>query len=463
MRNIWKQPTDVTRCDNKIKAAATIVNTADATIATCTNTQPAAAVITQPAERVIVGGVPMLSAVLRAQPTPVASSAPVVTSLHNLSRRPATSWEQERAARCYVMHHTDLPVNQSRCMTAVQDAWDSFLEKTRGLCTKDFWYIYLRLHTCSINAIDAALNAIKKLYVSDKKRFPISRRALLRMMAPLESFWTQVSHTYEVQLSQFKLPSGTKSVTFKFLDPVWGWIMAAREQHPAELHWKPVSQVRGFEVYGGGIQYGKFFRQACESLPAGSYPMCIGLHWDGTEARGLGASPICVCVGNTNSCSRSTQFCIGYVPHVPDELQPEWKRQSIATTVKFFIRQKCSMAILRVMEECAKRGVTCRLLNKNNEEVERLLYPRFSSTNFDQPEAQLFYGLQNKQSCGKCRRRKGYSAFRHGTYHNFDDVRRLYIFAHDRNSPHHKTARATLKRWGFNWKRKCCLLTCCPT
>ena len=55
------------------------------------------------------------------------------------------------------------------------------------------------------------------------------------------------------------------------------------------------------------------------------------------------------------------------------------------------------------MEEAAKRGVRCRLPNQNNEEIERLLFPRLSSMNFDQPEAQLFFGLQNKFSCSKCR------------------------------------------------------------
>jgi len=36
--------------------------------------------------------------------------------------------------------------------------------------------------------------------------------------------------------------------------------------------------------------------------------------------------------------------------------------------------------------------VLCRLRNIENEEIERLLFPRLVAMNFDQPEAQLFFG-----------------------------------------------------------------------
>ena len=179
--------------------------------------------------------------------------------------------------------------------------------------------------------------------------------------------------------------------------------MAARRQRALDMHWKPVSQTPGREMYGGGVQYGEMLKQVCVDIPRGTYPMLIGLHWDGTGARGLESSPICVCVGNTNNCDESTQYCIGYMRHVPDEKQPEWKKQTIATQVKHFIRQKCAGAILRVIEEAATRGVLVHLQNQHGEEVNRVLFARLSSTNFDQPEAQLFFGIQNKRCCTKCR------------------------------------------------------------
>ena len=138
-------------------------------------------------------------------------------------------------------------------------------------------------------------------------------------MGTLTPFWPQVLHTTRIDLSRFELPSGTKEICFKFVDPIWGWLVAARRQNPLELHWKPLAQRLGRELYGQGIHCGQLFKHACASVPRGSFPMCVGLHWDGTGAHGLSSSPICVCVGNSNSCKSDTQFCIGYMPHVPDE------------------------------------------------------------------------------------------------------------------------------------------------
>ena len=89
--------------------------------------------------------------------------------------------------------------------------------------------------------------------------------------------------------------------------------------------------------------------------------------------------------------------------------------------------------------------------------------------NFDQPEAQLFFGLRNKTSCSKCKWRKGYSAFRKknvscqvGT-----SVRMLYAIASTRDNTAAilQQAKEKLLRWGFNPERQCCLyklLETCP-
>ena len=420
MRNLWKASDDPSRCDNRI----------DTDEAEETEETPAVAAAT------IV----------------MATAAP----LTSLARRAPISWEQEREMRAsYTIEAAVINHVGARDMTSVQDSWENMLDATKKLCSDEFWKIFLQLHMCSTRVIDSALRSVKKAFVKTKenqKLFPISKRTLFSKM-DVDGFWAAVRHTYVVNLSHFNLPSGTTSVVFKFVDPVWAWIMAAREQHPSEMHWKHVEQKPGNEVYGGGIQYGEWFKQACVSLPTGSYPMCVGLHWDGTSSFGVSSSPVCICVGNTNSCDRSTQYCVGYMPHAPDELQPEFKKTPNVTRVKYYIRQKCASAILRVLEEGARRGITCTLLNQNGEEVERVLFPRLSSMNFDQPEAQLFFGLQNKCCCSKCRRRKGYSAFRVASSQDVPEIRRLFTLAADAPA-----AREELKRWGFNYQRKCCLL-----
>ena len=232
--------------------------------------------------------------------------------------------------------------------------------------------------------------------------------------------------------------------------------MAARRQDPYELHWKPVVARRD-RVYGGGIQYGKCFETACNTCPPGSYPMCISLHWDGTnEHRGLASTPICVGVANCNNSDVSTQHCLGYMPKVPDNDNPQFNKTPKATRLKFFIRQQCVGAVLQVMARVQDQGVECSLKNGHGVEVRRLLMPRLCAINLDQPEAQLFFGMLNRTCCSKCKWRKGYSAFRNGSTQNGDAVRLLYSLAR-RGGESGTPSNEKLARWGFNPERYCCL------
>ena len=120
--------------------------------------------------------------------------------------------------------------------------------------------------------------------------------------------------------------------------------------------------------------------------------MCLALHWDGTSGGGISSTPICVGVMNTNSCGADTQCCIGYMPVVPDQARAEFAKTEDATKLKWHIRQECFRAMARVLEIAARRGVMCTLPNRLNSPVDRLLFPRLIAMNFDQPEAQLFFG-----------------------------------------------------------------------
>ena len=430
MRNIWRNEDDPLRCDNIAAAASEAASVA--TVASVASNVILEPVLTDPL---------MLLA----------------------RRRPTTNFEDMLARQAYVCTASDFASHDCVDMCRVQDLWQSFLRDVRALCSEAFWNVFLPMHTFPGTHLESALQAIKKQFVQakqDKKMFPSSRRALIDKIGKLRDFWVNVLHTTTVDVAKFKLPSGTKSVEFKFINPVWAWLMAARRQDPLALHWRPVARRHGVPLYGGGIQFGEFFKTACRGLPRQTSVMAVALHWDGTSAHRVSSSPICIGVGNTNTSDSSAQFCIGYMPHVPDETNRQWRDTTASTTVKHYIRQRCARAILSVLEEAATRGVRCRLKNQRNVEIERVLFPRLSSLNFDQPEAQSFFGLQNKKGCSKCRRRKGYSAFRRGTEQNGADVRHLYRWANDEQSPHRKLAREKLARWGFNYRRECCLLTC---
>ncbi len=372
---MWKMNSDPSRCDNAQRRGSNheeIISEDAAVVSTAPIS--AAALITRPSGAM---------------------------SLTELARRPPNLEEFRRAYK--IVANANIQTSRhprARDMTALQKIWDNCLLRCKGTCCKKFWDYFLGIHEFPVNVIDTCLHTAKNTFMerhsSEWKLFPTSRRSLLKKIEHVKKFWPQILHHVEIDLTAAglaqELPSGTKSLLFKFVDPVWAWLLAAQKQNPLDMHWRPKGQNHAMPVYGGGIQYGECFRQACVTCPDGAYPMCVTLHWDGTSGGGISSAPICIGVANTNSSSADTQFCIGYMPVVVDQQRPEFLKRPDATELKFYIRQECCRAILRVLESAAVTGVLCRLRNIENEEIERLLFPRLVAMNFDQPEAQLFFG-----------------------------------------------------------------------
>lgn len=430
LKNVWKPNDDPTRCDN--------VQRPDAPDAPLLQVP----VITSPVSR--------------------------RESLVNLARRsPQHKLTQRhiRAAYTITAPHPRLlsADNGYRDLIRVQDKWERYVATVRSVASEQFWNFFLPLHTLSGVAIDLALGNAKKVFMVRNSEawcaFPPTRRALFTKIKRVPSFWAEVMHTHTIDLEQFELPSRTKSLQFKFVDPIWGWIVTARRQHPLDMHWKSAMSGQN-PHFGGGVQYGKCFEEAMKSCPPGTSVMALSLHWDGTAAHsGIAATPICIGCANCNNCDHTTQFCLGYMPKVPDD-SPEFRSTSLATSVKFYIRTQCIAAILRVLEAVAEKGVTCRLRNQLGLEVTRVLIPRLFAMNLDQPEAQLFFGMLNRTSCSKCIWRKGYSAFRCTCRpQSRAAIQRLYVMA--QLPATRRLASEKLRRWGFNPGRQCCLLTDC--
>ena len=100
-------------------------------------------------------------------------------------------------------------------------------------------------------------------------------------MKRLEPVWPLVNVSVDIDLSEFGLPDGQRSLQFEFIDPVWAWVRAACKQPASEMQWVPKVQcVRGLEnhvCYGGGLQFGEAFAEACRSCPRGTRPMHVNL------------------------------------------------------------------------------------------------------------------------------------------------------------------------------------------
>ena len=160
------------------------------------------------------------------------------------------------------------------CISFILPCICRYNESVFEMCSPKFWSFFLPLHRFSTGAIDAALGAAKKNFLCKRtvewSMFPASKRAFLKKMRQVQPFWPSVSHETTIDVSHFALPSELKEIKFRFIDPVWGWLMAARAQDPSDLHWKPVIQ-SSQPVYGGGVQFGEAFAQACASCPEGAH------------------------------------------------------------------------------------------------------------------------------------------------------------------------------------------------
>lgn len=203
---------------------------------------------------------------------PIITVPVLVDPVCAMARKPRVKWHEERAIRSYycILDVTEFGVDTTgaRNIVSLQDRWDEYLQQIGDSCNGKFWRLFLSLHTLSRVAIDSALKVVKNMYVpqEEKKEHPISRRQLFEVINKLQPFWPHVMHTHKIDVSRFNLPSGTKEIEFKFIDPIWAWILAARRQHPLELHWKPVSQRRPWDgdvrrrhpiwqIFQGGMQW----------------------------------------------------------------------------------------------------------------------------------------------------------------------------------------------------------------
>ena len=318
-------------------------------------------------------------------------------------------------------------------------------------CSDDFWTVFLPLHRFSRVCIDAALSATVEAFgdKTDVDNFPKEKRYLIQRINKVPSFWPLVTCSATLDLSSRDLPTRLQQLTFTFIDPVWAWIVAADRQPPGDMHWVPKRKIHPDDphdfYYGEGVEFGEAFAQAYRTCPSGTYPMLTKLSWDGAHAFGLWATPICIGVGNTNSESADTKYCIGYMPTLND-MGAQYEGKSVE--LKHFIRQQCVAAVLQVLERAACTGVRCTLKKPSGEPAYMTLMPRLIAMNLDSPDARMYFGLLNKCCCSKCNRRKGRSAFKVGRCQKGSIVQCLYgIVEHCKDAEMVKLASQKLQRW----------------
>lgn len=177
-------------------------------------------------------------------------------------------------------------------------------------------------------------------------------------------------------------------------------------------------------------------------------PAIFGISWDaGNASKRRSYTPIIVSVGNTDSASSETCTCIGYLPTLPDSVGV----RNISDARRVLV-QRCIGAILKVVNDCAKRGFTCTLRDiAGDREKKWHLYAVLARTELDTKERYKFFGCARQRACPiGSGPRKGRSIFRQCTPHatRKDMPRKRQLASREDSSPDCVAAKESLLRRG---------------
>jgi len=211
-------------------------------------------------------------------------------------------------------------------------------------------------------------------------------------------------------------------VKFTFVDPIYAWASTAlRVSRCLPLHFQfcPLYNPNTHErLYGSSVQCGKVMEKSCarvQSRPVYDAtlrrgPALFGISWDGGQAsKRRSYTPIIISVGNTDSASSDTCFCIGYLPTL---------RTSDSDARRILV-QRCIGSILKVLDTNSERGFTCILADEQGLESKWHLYPVLARVEVDTKERYKFFGCSRQRSCGiGSGPRRGRSALRNCTRHS---------------------------------------------
>ena len=122
-------------------------------------------------------------------------------------------------------------------------------------------------------------------------------------------------------------------------------------------------------------------------------PALFGISWDaGQASKRRSYTPIIVSVGNTDSTSSDTCFCIGYLPTM-GRADADARRALV---------QRCIGSILKVVNMISERGFTCILADGKEKGCEHTwhLYPVLTRVELDTKERYKFFGCCRQRACG---------------------------------------------------------------
>ena len=248
--------------------------------------------------------------------------------------------------------------------------------------------------------IDKVLKSCRSTFIRNRKMhsfFDTSVRAIRNnILAKAGDFPSLVMHSITIDLSEFAIP-GFNRVEFRFVNPLWGWVLAANNMldaghsiqfTPKTLHHESTNE----RLYGGGVAYGEKLQWAAANTPRGGKPAFFGISFDGADT-GVGdrkMMSVCTSVLNFDGAEPLACALLGYVPSldVPKAFKKKYKKFFLRARAHVF--QRCIGAILDEIENVAKHGFTANL------GAERIrLHPFLVAIQVDSKERKTYFGLKS--------------------------------------------------------------------
>ena len=136
-----------------------------------------------------------------------------------------------------------------------------------------------------------------------RRKFPSSVRKIREdTRKHCGDFASHVTNEITICLRRFHLPGGVLDVQFKFINPLWAWVVAANEMLRV-IHFDPLTmfdEKTGERLYGAGVQFGDVLRFAKQKTPRGGQAALFGISFDGGESGVSTRSVYPICVSTLN-------------------------------------------------------------------------------------------------------------------------------------------------------------------
>ena len=127
-----------------------------------------------------------------------------------------------------------------------------------------FWQMYLATRHLSQEDQKEILRKVRKLFLRGQKKGWCVDKRVVRNLMNKKTFWPLVTYSYTCDLGNFGVP-GLGSVTYKFNDPIFTWILQARKLcekfHLVFRYREATKKTSGEQTWGSCVSCGGAMRQ----------------------------------------------------------------------------------------------------------------------------------------------------------------------------------------------------------